>query len=448
MMTETHNSKGSTVVVGLGATGLSCLRFLRRQPGALWAMDSRAQPPGAGEAAALVDRPLALGALDPDLLLSADRVVLSPGVPADLPLLDEARAAGIPVLGDIELFARHANAPVVGITGSNGKSTVTTLLGAMAEAAGSDVAVGGNLGTPALDLIREPAPDAYLLELSSFQLETTDSLRPLAAVVLNVSADHMDRHGDLGRYADIKARIYRGDGVMVLNADDPVVMAMAQPRRRTILFSGSLPAASGGYGLSEHDGETWLMRGSRALLPASALRVRGRHNLTNALAALALAEVLELDPAACDSALRSYRGLPHRSQWLACKAGVDWFDDSKATNVGAAAAAIAGMPGPLVLLMGGDGKGADFAPLAACMDQRIRGVILFGRDAPQLAAALQGHAMVYRAEDLDDAVLQAAQLATAGDSVLLSPACASFDMFDNYQARGRAFAAAVGRLPA
>ncbi|MCK8516290.1 UDP-N-acetylmuramoyl-L-alanine--D-glutamate ligase [Methylonatrum kenyense] len=447
-MTQTQNSMRSTVVVGLGATGLSCLRFLRRRGEVLWATDSRAEPPGRREAADLVDRPLALGGLDAALILDADRVIVSPGVAADLPVLQQARTAGREVFGDIELFARHANAPVVAITGSNGKSTVTSMLAAMAEQAGFDAAVGGNLGTPALELIRESAPDAYFLELSSFQLETTDSLRPVAAVVLNVSADHMDRHQSVERYAAIKSRIYNGDGVMLVNADDPRVLAMARDGRHVIRFSTLAPANDEDYGLLERGGEVWLMRGGEQLMPASALLVRGRHNLANALAALALARVLDLPLAACRRALQAFPGLPHRGQWLARKGGVDWFNDSKATNVGAAAAAIAGMPGPLVLLLGGDGKGADFTPLADCMDQRIRAVVLLGQDAPQIAAVLSGRVDLHQAADLQHAVRLAAELAQAGDSVLFSPACASFDMFENYQARGDAFAEAVGRLPA
>lgn len=448
MMTQTPNSIRSTVVVGLGATGLSCLRFMHGRGTELWATDSREQPPGRQEAASLVDRPLALGELDPGLILAADQVIVSPGIAADLPVLQQARAAGREVFGDIELFARHANAPVVAITGSNGKSTVTTMLASMTRQAGFDAAVGGNLGTPALDLLREPAPGAYLLELSSFQLETTDSLRPLAAVVLNVSADHMDRHHDVEQYAAIKSRVYQGEGVMLVNADDPRVLAMARDDRQVIRFSVRAPVNDGDYGLQEQGGEIWLMRGSDRLMPASELLVRGRHNLANALAALALADVLGLPLPACRRALQGFAGLPHRGQWLARKRGVDWFNDSKATNVGAAAAAIDGMPGPLVLLLGGDGKGADFAPLADCMEQRIRGVVLLGRDAPRIAAALAGRVRLQQATDLQDAVIRAAALARPGDSVLFSPACASFDMFENYQARGDAFAAAVGSLPA
>ncbi len=447
MITQAENTIRKTVVVGLGATGLSCLRFLRDRGEVLWATDSRARPPGQQEAAALVDRPPSLGQLDPALILDADRVIVSPGVAADLPVLEQARAAGREVFGDIELFARHANAPVVAITGSNGKSTVTSMLAAMAEHAGLDAAVGGNLGVPALDLIREPAPSAYLLELSSFQLETTDSLRPIAAVVLNVSADHMDRHHSVEQYAAIKSRIYNGDGVMLVNADDPRVLAMARSDRRVVRFSVMPPAHDADYGLLEQDGEIWMACGSERLMPASELLVRGRHNLANALAAWALADILELPRLACRQALAEFPGLPHRGQWLARKGAVDWFNDSKATNVGAAAAAIAGMPGPLVLILGGDGKGADFTPLTACMDERVRGVVLLGRDAPQIAEALAGRVSLHQAADLPDAVAQAARLAQPGDSVLFSPACASFDMFENYQARGDAFAAAVGRLP-
>jgi len=478
-----------TVVVGLGATGLACLRFLRGRHVPAAATDSRVNPPALAAVRALdATMPLALGGLDSALLCAAGEIVVSPGVPANDPALERARAAGVPVIGEIELFARNVNAPVVAITGSNGKSTVTTLVGLMGQSAGCDLAVGGNLGTPALDLLREPAPRAYVLELSSFQLETTTSLRPLAAVVLNISADHMDRHGTVEAYAAIKARCYAGDGLMLLNADDALVMAMATPAemtsdagqtgnqtanpgRRRVRFSAMPPANDADYGLlqvkppadrnadeeahggNDDLGETWLMQGRTRLLPASELRLRGRHNLTNALAALALADALGLPLESCLQALREFPGLAHRTQWVASHGGVHWYNDSKATNVGAAAAAIQGMPGPLLLILGGDGKGADFRPLRdALVDAvnpgRIRGVFLIGRDANLIEAALAGSVPVHHAADMDDAVHQAAALARSGDTVLLSPACASFDMYSGYEERGRVFQAAVARCTA
>lgn len=445
-MQATGDNK-QTVVVGLGATGLACVRFLRNKGRRVAVTDSRPRPPGMDEARVLdPDMPMALGGFDSTLLHGADEIVLSPGVPPDAPELREARSAGIPVFGEIELFARHCNGPVVGITGSNGKSTVTTLLGRMASAAGRDVAVGGNLGTPALNLLREPAPDAYVLELSSFQLETTRSLRTVAAVVLNISADHMDRHASVEQYAAIKSRVYDGHGLMVLNADDPRVMEMARPGRQQVLFSRGEPTGPADYGLRTHAGETWLVRGDTRLVAASRLRLRGAHNLVNALAALALADALQLPRSESIAALEAFTGLPHRTEWVATVGGVDWYNDSKATNVGASAAAIQGMPGPLVLILGGDGKGADFTPLRDVMDDSIRAVVLIGRDGPLVEAALRGAVTMVTATDMDDAVVRAAALAQPGDSVLLSPACASFDMFSNYEERGRMFATAVGGL--
>lgn len=447
MQMQSTDNGGKTVVVGLGATGLACLRFLHGQGRALAAMDSRADPPGLTAARELdAGMPIVLGGFERELLCSATEVVVSPGVPADDPALEDARAAGVPVIGEIELFARNANGPVIGITGSNGKSTVTTLLGCMAQEAGLDVAVGGNLGTPAVALLREPVPDAYILELSSFQLETTFSLRPTAAVVLNISADHMDRHHSVAHYAHLKAGIYAGDGLMVLNADDPQVMAMARDGRRRILFSTTRPANAADYGLDQHGNDTWLVQGETRLVSASSLRIRGQHNLANALAALALADAMALPRASSIAALKTFPGLPHRTQWVGSVRGVHWYNDSKATNVGAAMAAISGMPGLLVLILGGDGKGADFTPLRAAMSERVRAVVLIGRDAPVIEQALDGAVTTVHATDMDQAVLRAAELAHQEDNVLLSPACASFDMFSGYEERGRVFEAAVGRL--
>ncbi|MDN3517412.1 UDP-N-acetylmuramoyl-L-alanine--D-glutamate ligase [Aquisalimonas lutea] len=436
----------TTVVVGLGRTGEACVRFLHGRGLPVAAVDTRRQPPAADAVRELdAGIPLHLGELDPALLADAGEIVVSPGVSLDQPAVRQARLYGVPVISEIELFSRHARAPVVAITGSNGKSTVTTLVGEMAAAAGKRAGVGGNLGTPALDLLGDPEPDLYVLELSSFQLETTYSLRPAAAAVLNVSADHMDRHGDVDTYAAIKARVYDGDGVMIINRDDPRVAAMARRRRAVRPFGLGAPSA-GGYGVVHHDGEPWLARDHDPLLPVRRLALQGRHNQLNALAALALAESVGLPSEECIAVLQSFAGLPHRMQWLGDRGGVRWINDSKATNVGAALAAVAGLDGPLVLIAGGQGKGADFAPLAGALAGKARAVVLLGEDAGQLARALEGCAPVIRARDMDDAVARADGVAEAGDTVLLSPACASFDQFTGYEARGDAFAEAVGRL--
>ncbi len=434
---------GRTLIIGLGKTGLSCARYLAARGIEVAVADSRAEPPGlATLREELPDVALFLGDYPEQVIARAEQVVVSPGVPLSHPALAAAAARGQDVIGDIELFARTARAPVAAITGANGKSTVTTLLGQMAQAADRNVRVGGNLGTPALELLQDSEPDLYVLELSSFQLEGTRSLNAAAATVLNITPDHMDRYRSLADYAAAKRRIFHGDGVMVLNADDPAVLAMAEPDRRVVHFTLGLPDA-GDYGVRMHDGAEWLACGSEILLPVSALRIPGRHNIANALAALALGAALDLPPAAMLTTLRAFAGLPHRTQWVAARAGVTWYNDSKGTNVGATLAAVSGMPGQVVLIAGGDGKGADFSPLRAVVAQKARAVILIGRDAPLIEAALANAAPVLHARDMDEAVQRAAAVAQPGDAVLLSPACASFDMYDNYEHRGRVFGDAV-----
>lgn len=444
MQPNGHDRRGLTVVVGLGKTGLACARHLAAAGAAVAVTDSRTAPPGLERCRReLPDVELRLGGFDAALLAEAAEIVISPGVSLKEPALAAALARGVPVVSEIELFARVARAPVVAITGSNGKSTVTTLVGLMAERAGVDVAVGGNLGTPALELLRQPEPALYVLELSSFQLETTESLRPAAATVLNISADHMDRYDSLEEYAAAKARIFRRAEAAVLNADDPMVMAMAAAGR-TVAFSVAGPQPDG-FGVTERDGDLWLVRDGQLLLPAGDVRIPGRHNLANALAALALGEAVGLPLPAMAEVLREFPGLPHRTQWVGEARGVAWYDDSKGTNVGATLAAVQGMSQPVVLIAGGDGKGQDFAPLRAALRQKARAVVLIGRDAPLIEQAIAGAVPTVRAVDMDDAVRQARTLAQAGDVVLLSPACASFDMFEGYAHRGQVFRDAVRR---
>lgn len=434
------------LIVGLGKTGLSCARFLAARGVEVAITDTRPQPPELDTLQReLPDVALFLNGFDDKVFASADELVLSPGVSMQEPVIQQAIARGVPVLGDIELFARTAQAPVIAITGSNGKSTVTTLVGIMAREAGLDMRVGGNLGTPALDLLEEHEPDGYVLELSSFQLETTASLCARAAVVLNVSLDHMDRYAGLEQYAAAKQRVYRGDGVMVLNADDPCVMKMQQPGRRVIRFTLHEPQADE-YGVRASEGELWLCRGADKLLPQSAMKIKGLHNVANALAALALGEASGFEQQAMLRALGEFPGLAHRTQWVAEQGGVCWYNDSKATNVGATVAAVAGLSaagGKLVLIAGGDGKGADFSPLRGVLQGVVRSVVLMGRDAPLLEQALQGSVPLLHAADMRDAVRQAYAVAQPGDTVLLSPACASLDMYRNYEERGADFIHAV-----
>jgi UDP-N-acetylmuramoylalanine--D-glutamate ligase len=436
------------VVVGLGKTGFSVARYLLKRGSRVAVTDNRAEPPELARLLALGgDIVVRTGGFDAALLEHADLVVVSPGVALTGPFFDAARARGLSIVADIELFARAARAPVVGITGTNGKSTVTTLLALMAQRAGLKMRAGGNLGAPALDLL-DGSVQLYILELSSFQLETTASLVLAAATVLNVSPDHLDRYADLQSYAAAKARIFARCDVAVINLDDPLVAAMGARAGRRMSFS--LRADVGAdYALQRReDGEWWLMRGAEALLALSQLRLTGLHNAANALAALALAEALGLPRAPCVATLREFPGLAHRTQFIADIGGVRYINDSKGTNVGATLAAVAGMPGPLIVIAGGDGKGQDFKPLREAFAGKARAAVLIGRDARALGSALQGVCELHYAANLPAAVQLAAQLAQPGDTVLLSPACASLDMFRDYAHRGSVFADAVQRRSA
>ena len=434
-----------SVIVGLGRTGVSCARHLAARGHRLVVTDSRENPPGLVELRRLVpEAATALGGFDPAVLEGADQVVVSPGVSLAEPFLRRAAAQGLDLVGDIELFAREAGGRVVGITGTNGKSTVTTLVGAFAQAAGLEVRIGGNLGEPALDLLEGPPAAMYVLELSSYQLETTWSLQPEAAAVLNVSPDHLDRYRDLAEYAAAKARIFERATTAIVNLDDGIVVRMPRPGQRCVGFS--LRRDDADFRLLHQAGEDWLAAGAEPVLPLAALALPGRHNAANALAALAVGSVCGFPRAAMAGVLQEFRGLPHRTERVRDRRGVSWIDDSKGTNVGATVAAIEGMGGPLVLIAGGEGKGQDFTPLGPACQGKVRQAILIGRDAAQLAAALEGRCTVTFAESMDAAVGIAASVARAGDTVLLSPACASFDMFRDYVHRGEAFAAAVREL--
>ncbi len=441
-----------TVIVGLGKTGLSVARFLGARGVAFAVTDSRAEPPGLARLKQeFPGAPLMLGGFDAQALQHAARIIVSPGVTLREPALAAARARGAEIIGDIELFARTARAPVAAITGSNGKSTVTTLLGEMARHAGRGVRVGGNLGTPALDLLEASEPDLYVLELSSFQLETTYSLNAAAATVLNLTPDHMDRYRDLAEYAAAKQRVYRGAGVLIINRDDPIVAAMAERQRTCVGFTLHEPK-EGDFGVRSVRGEPWLAHGAENLLRAGALRIKGNHNIANALAALALGAAVGLPLRAMLEALTQFKGLPHRSEWVAEQDGVAWYNDSKGTNVGATLAALSGLgatlgAGKIVLIAGGDGKNADFSILRAAVQKYARAVVLIGQDAHIVARALRNTVPMISAADMKDAVRKARAAAQSGDAVLLSPACASFDMFSGYEERGRVFSAAVLELP-
>jgi UDP-N-acetylmuramoylalanine--D-glutamate ligase len=436
------------VVVGLGKTGFSVARYLLSAGSRVAVTDNRAEPPELARLIALGgDILVRTGGFDAALLEHADLVVVSPGVALTGPFFDAARARGLSIVGDIELFARAARAPVVGITGTNGKSTVTTLLGKMAARSGLTMRAGGNLGAPALDLLDEGV-ELYILELSSFQLETTASLALAAATVLNVTPDHMDRYPDLVAYAAAKARIFARCDVAVINLDDPLVAAMVGPGQRQLSFSLRADVGADYALMRRDDGDWWLMRREERLLALSQLRLTGLHNAANALAALALAEALGLPRAACVAALAAFTGLAHRTQWLAEIGGVRYVNDSKGTNVGATLAAVDGTPGPLVVIAGGDGKGQDFTPLRAAFAGKVRAAVLIGRDARALGQVLAGVCALHYADSLEAAVECAARVAQPGDTVLLSPACASLDMFRDYKHRGEVFADAVQRRSA
>ena len=439
------------LIIGLGATGLSCARFLTTQGAEIAITDSRPNPPSLETLRSeLPDVAVFVGGFDPEAFARADCLVVSPGVSLREPLIIEARARGVAILGDIEIFAHFVKAPVIAITGSNGKSTVTTLVAEMARESGVKTGMGGNIGTPALDLLALE-PDLYVLELSSFQLETTSSLEPAAAVILNISEDHMDRYSSLSDYAAAKVRIYHGGGALVINRDDALVratLAMVQHGRAVVRFGLDEPA-EGDFGLCEFDGEAWLCRGQERLLPERELKIKGRHNTANALAALALGQVAGLSQSAMLRVLQRFTGLPHRCQWVRERQGVVWYNDSKATNVGAALAAIEGIPArKLILIAGGQGKGQDFTPMREAVSRHCRAVVLLGEDAPHLQQALTDTVPLICVANLSESVTTAANLAQPGDAVLLSPACATFDTFKGYADRGEQFISAVEALAA
>lgn len=442
-MTQSMNSLSHKhcLIVGLGQTGLSCARFLSERALSVAIMDTREQPPALSTLQQEYPQVLVkTGGLELDWLLQADMIVLSPGVDPRLPEIKAAKDAGIEIVGDIELFARYAEAPIVAITGSNGKSTVTTLLALMAQLSGRSVKAGGNLGTPALDLLEGDIPDFYILELSSFQLETVRSLNAFAAVVLNVSPDHMDRYDSVADYQQAKQKIFNGDGVMVLNNEDPFVQSMRIEGRNQIGF-GLHKTEGVDFGLLQHDGSVWLAEGEAPLLAIDQMKIVGKHNLANALAALALGSAMALPMSAMLSALQVFKGLPHRCRLVRVLNEVRWFNDSKATNVGACMAAINGLAddGSIVLIAGGVGKGQDFSELTDTLKKAVRAVVLLGEDADKIAVAIPAGIDQIHATDMNDAVLKAQSLAQPGDNVLLSPACASFDMFSGYAERGDRF---------
>ncbi len=452
------------VVLGLGDTGLSMARWLARRGASLRVADSRAAPPHAARLAReLPQAKLAAGAFSDATLAGADLIAISPGIDRREAPIAAAIRRGVPVVGDVELFAQalktlipHPSSlippKVVAVTGSNGKSTVTAMAGEMCRAAGRATVVAGNIGVPVLDALAAieegaPVPEVFVLELSSFQLESTRSLEPDAAAVLNVTEDHLDRYDGMDEYAAAKARVFAGGGARVLNRDDPRSLGMARTGRAPLTFGLSAPRGEDEWGIAVDGDRPILAHGARRLMAVDELPLAGLHNAANALAAHALAHAIGLPDAPLADALRRFEGLPHRMRKVAEIAGVAWYDDSKGTNVGATVAALSGMTRPAVLIAGGDGKGQDFSPLAPAVKARARAVVLIGRDAPLIERAVAGSGVpIEHAGDMEEAVAKASAAARPGDAVLLSPACASYDMFRDYVQRAEVFAAAVRRL--
>ena len=445
-------------MLGLGASGMSMVRWLVNRGADVRVADTRPAPPFMGQLRKeLPEVELRLGSFDERAFAGVEVVAISPGIPLGEPLVRRARDQGVPIVGDIELFAQirreYLHCKVIAITGSNGKSTVTEMVGAMCRAAGIRTALAGNIGTPVLNVVsdidagKRRAPDVFVLELSSFQLESTSSLNPEAAVVLNLSEDHMDRYENVPQYAQAKARIFNGDGVQVLNRDDHLSRDMSIDGRCVFSFGSSNPVSNYEWGLRELDGETWLAQGSENLIKASELGVTGTHNLCNALAALALCRSIRLPYPKLLDGLRNFSGLPHRVQKIAEISGISFYDDSKGTNVGATVAALNGMNERSVIILGGEGKGQDFSPLAPAVATKARAVVLIGRDRKLIHQALEkANIQIEHADDMGDAVRRAYRLAHSGDAVLLSPACASFDMYRDYVQRAEMFADEVTRL--
>ena len=431
-------------------------KWLTRAGASVSVADTRATPPQIGALRAILPGvPAACGPFREESFAGIDLIAISPGVPLTEPLVRRAVGERTRVVGDVELFAQAAKGTrIIAITGTNGKTTVTSLVGVMARAAGKDCEVAGNIGPAVLDSLmrREDSgkqPDLWVLEVSSFQLETTSSLAAGAATVLNISEDHLDRYRGIEEYAAAKARIFGGGGVQVLNRDDPRSLAMALPGRRTITFGLGAPGRAEDWGLLDRAGEPWLAQGGNALLAVRGMKLAGLHNAANALAALALCRALNLPLAPLLDALREFKGLPHRVEPVGEAEGVCWYDDSKGTNVGSTVAALAGLAhgaSKVVLIAGGEGKGQDFSPLEDAVARSARALVLIGRDAELIGAAVAGAGVpMRRAQSMEEAVALAAEAARPGDAVLLSPACASFDMFRNYKHRGEVFRLAVER---
>ena len=436
------------IVVGLGKTGLSCFRYLSHKGLNVAITDSREIPP---ELSKLKEEfgsvPTYLGNINEKALLASDQIILSPGVSLDNKSIQLSIKNKIPVFGDIELFCQKAKAPIIAVSGSNGKSTVTTIIAEMTSSAGLKTYVGGNIGVPALDLLDGTTPDLYVLELSSFQLETTYSLNAHASVILNISPDHMDRYSSFDDYVDAKKRIYSGQGFMIINKDEEYSDSIITSNREIIYFTLDVPK-EGSYGLINHENEIWLSRGREKIINKSQLKIKGEHNVGNALAAMALAETVSIPTSVMFDVLKDFTGLQHRCQFVKKINNVDWYNDSKATNVKACVASIKGLSqfGNIILIAGGDSKKSDLSDLRSVIEKYVKKVFLLGIDAKKLADVIGSEVEKEFVENMNEAVKGANKIADSSDLVLLAPACSSLDMYKNYEQRGDAFIAAVNAL--
>ena len=441
---------GLKVVAGLGISGVSAVNFLHEKGYRVAVTDSRALPPGHDQIPTEVQT--SFGQLDQELLLQAEEIVISPGLDPKLPEIQAAIAQGIPVVSEIQILRRATEKPIMAITGSNAKSTVTTLIGLMAKNAGVKVAVGGNLGRPALDLTKDD-PDLYILELSSFQLETTSNLNAEVAVVLNISEDHLDRHGDMFAYHTAKHRIFQGVKKVVFNRDDSLTRPLVPDVTPMQSFGLNAPDLNQ-YGiLREDNGSIWLARGRERLLNSAEMYIQGTHNVANALACLALGEAINLPMDGMLETLKTFKGLEHRCEFVRELNNVRYYNDSKGTNIGATLAAIDGLGaaievkgGKVAIILGGQGKGQDFTALRDSLQKYAKVAVLIGEDRPVIEKAIEGTTTLLYAESLQEAVNLSQQHTHAYDVVLLSPACASFDMFTGYPQRGQHFVEYVNAL--
>ena len=442
------------VIVGLGETGLSVAKFLASRNQKFKVIDSRSNPPALSELKRILPEiETEVGELKLKTLLGASELVISPGLSLKTPVIAEAAEQGVAITGDIDIFSKSVSKPIIAVTGSNGKSTVVAILARILEKAGKKYGLGGNVDganfKPALDLLSEAPKDFYILELSSFQLETTERLSAEVAVILNLSADHMDRYETLGEYHKAKLRIFNGCNQVVINRDDVHSYPAAELSVPILDFGFSRPGVNG-LGLLEEDGYQYLAFQFEKIVSVNDLKIFGQHNISNVLAAVGLALAIGIELDAIRSAIKGFNGLPHRCQWVASVSGVEFYNDSKGTNVGATMAAVEGLgqriSGHILLIAGGIGKGADFRSLVPGINRWGKEVILIGQDAIEIASNFDQDIQTYFANDMQDAVSTAFKHASSGDAVLLSPACASFDMFENFQERGNAFIHSVRQL--